>query len=325
MFTANTNDPDNWTCSEHRTAHHAVFVSYRQNDHDSRTAELFHSRTELKLRERYPGKQLPVFFDKYCLPLGGDWTTGFVNGLQKSRVIVYLLSQQSLDAMKEKLEINQRDNVLVEIEEGLKLASIAGTAVTLIPVLIGRYDQANPLQLIKLAPFAEFDQSALVHSHSGVLVKDTLRRLFQLLAKDMDPKNVAATVDQVIDEIDRLGVPHSIDSWMQPQNKNINVIGSQHELFSRPNPEVCINRDDIISQIDTAFRASSAKSLLALLKGVGGSGKTFIATKYGYQCVDRGYQVAWLKADSVDTVKESYIVYAQWILRHKTIPQLPTW
>ncbi|KAI8802047.1 hypothetical protein BJ742DRAFT_778770 [Cladochytrium replicatum] len=54
---------------------------------------------------RYPGKQLPVFF--HCLRLGGDWTAGFVNGLQKSRVIVYLPSQLSLDRMKEKLENNR--------------------------------------------------------------------------------------------------------------------------------------------------------------------------------------------------------------------------
>ncbi|KAI8814434.1 hypothetical protein BJ742DRAFT_864954 [Cladochytrium replicatum] len=317
MATTTTNE---WTCSKHNAAHHAVFVSYRQNDADSMVSELFFSMMEAELVKRYRDVSLPVFLDEHCLPFGGDWSDGFINGLQKSRVVVYLLSRDSINTMKTKLEKGERDNILVEIEEGLTLKSIADLAVTLIPVLIGDYAKANSNLLEKLSPFAEFDGSTLEHSKSGLKVSDTLASLFKFQGLHLDPKNVAAGVNLIIQELDRLDVPSSFSSWATPTENACSIPGTQFQLHSRPNPTICINRDDILSQIDTTLRGS-AKPSIAVLKGVGGSGKTFLATKFGYQCVDRGCQVAWLKADSVETVKESYIAYAQWVLSDYTLSQ----
>ncbi|KAI8805449.1 hypothetical protein BJ742DRAFT_407304 [Cladochytrium replicatum] len=318
MTTTNTNV---WSCSKHRSAHHAVFVSYRQNGSDSLLAELFCAEMEADLTKRYHPASLPVFLDKRCLPIGGDWSEGFINGLQKSRVIVYLLSKESIRTMLSKLEKGQRDNVLVEIEEGLQLKSIADRATTLIPVLIGNYHHSHANQMEKLVPFAEFDESTLEHSKSGLKVKETMANLFKFQGLHLDPKNVAASVNVIIEELGRIEVPQSFCSWATPTQTQT-ALGSQHQLHSRPNPTIYINRDDILSQIDTTLRSNASTSSTAVLKGVGGSGKTFIATKYGYQCVDRGYQVAWLKADSEEAVKESYIAFAQWILRDYTISQL---
>ncbi|KAI8800074.1 hypothetical protein BJ742DRAFT_780743 [Cladochytrium replicatum] len=48
-----------------------------------------------------------------------NWKEGFNNGLQQSRVIVYLLSAQSFATMNENILKKKEDNVLTEFEKGI--------------------------------------------------------------------------------------------------------------------------------------------------------------------------------------------------------------
>ncbi|KAJ1558276.1 hypothetical protein HK096_002568, partial [Nowakowskiella sp. JEL0078] len=94
-------------------------------------------------------------------------------------------------------------------------------------------------------------------------------------------------------------------------------------LNGRPNPSICINREDIFFKIDQTFgfltlsEESSNLTInnaqICILEGVGGSGKTFIATKYAFQRVGLGDIVSWFKADSKKNVESSLINFACWI------------
>ncbi|KAJ3100449.1 hypothetical protein HK100_004713 [Physocladia obscura] len=68
------------------------------------------------------------------------------------------------------------------------------------------------------------------------------------------------------------------------------------------NPKHYIDRNNIWYSIDNAFQSEN----YCVLHGVGGSGKTYTAAKYGYQQIQSGQNVAWLKCDTVAHAKSSY-------------------
>jgi TIR domain len=84
-----------WVCKSHRQTSHDGFISYRVAADDG-VAELLQAR----LQER----NLSIFLDKQCLKHGEDWQIGFLNGLENSRFLFYLLSEKSLGIMVEKLK-----------------------------------------------------------------------------------------------------------------------------------------------------------------------------------------------------------------------------
>ncbi|KAJ3094513.1 hypothetical protein HK100_006114, partial [Physocladia obscura] len=53
-----------------------------------------------------------------------------------------------------------------------------------------------------------------------------------------------------------------------------------------------------------------------VLHGVGGSGKTYAAVKYGYQRMQSGQNVAWLKCDSAANAESSYRDFALGVSRY---------
>ncbi|KAJ1565315.1 hypothetical protein HK096_003476, partial [Nowakowskiella sp. JEL0078] len=89
-------------------------------------------------------------------------------------------------------------------------------------------------------------------------------------------------------------------------------------INGRPNPDVCINRDDIILKIDIEFGFSNlienptGNKRICILLGEGGSGKTFIATKYAFHRTIYD-TVSWFKADSKKNSEDSFFEFAKWL------------
>ncbi|KAJ3087725.1 hypothetical protein HK100_008254, partial [Physocladia obscura] len=71
-------------------------------------------------------------------------------------------------------------------------------------------------------------------------------------------------------------------------------------------PKHYIGREEIWHQLDSDF----ATGYLCILRGVGGSGKTFAACKYAHQRLQSGQNVAWLKCDSAQNAQSSYHEFA---------------
>jgi TIR domain len=84
-----------WVCNSHGLTRHDGFISYRAATEDG-VAELLQSR----LQEN----NITIFLDKRCLNYGEDWQIGFLEGLQNSTYLFYLISERSLQIMVEKLE-----------------------------------------------------------------------------------------------------------------------------------------------------------------------------------------------------------------------------
>ncbi|KAI8810033.1 hypothetical protein BJ742DRAFT_852171 [Cladochytrium replicatum] len=89
--------PLKWTCKVHRVAHHDVFVSYRRQDEGDLVKMLVPFLE--KVGKRRLGTKVDVFWDQQCLNDAQNWREGFINGLQQSRVIMYLLSRESIKTM----------------------------------------------------------------------------------------------------------------------------------------------------------------------------------------------------------------------------------
>ncbi|KAJ3084649.1 hypothetical protein HK100_009267, partial [Physocladia obscura] len=77
-------------------------------------------------------------------------------------------------------------------------------------------------------------------------------------------------------------------------------------------PKHCISRDDIWNKMDETFASGN----ICILRGIGGSGKTYAACKYAHQCMKYGQNVAWIKSDSLANAESKYREYVVAVARH---------
>jgi hypothetical protein len=96
-----------WQCNYHDAPSHEFFISYRV-DSDKDTAARFHLEMEAfsfkQLQRGQAATALCGFIDAKCLNPTEDWQDGFLHGLQTSKVVVYLISDISLQVMENKLD-----------------------------------------------------------------------------------------------------------------------------------------------------------------------------------------------------------------------------
>ncbi|KAJ3103233.1 hypothetical protein HDU97_010297 [Phlyctochytrium planicorne] len=104
--------------------HYDFFISYR-------VASEFALAREVRLR--LVARGFKVFLDQECLKDGEDWQQGFTKGLQRSRIVLLLISIPCIQRM---LQSDQKiDNVLLEWETSI-CASIYGFC-RVVPVYLG--------------------------------------------------------------------------------------------------------------------------------------------------------------------------------------------
>ncbi|KAI9190712.1 uncharacterized protein BJ171DRAFT_591293 [Polychytrium aggregatum] len=97
---------------------HDLFISYRVATEAATVQALKELFNSAALR-RYK-KPLTIFHDVDCLSDADDWRDGFMSALPKSGSAILLISQGSMNMMKDRAKSGQ-DNVVLEIEKALEL------------------------------------------------------------------------------------------------------------------------------------------------------------------------------------------------------------
>jgi hypothetical protein len=70
-------------------------------------------------------------------------------------------------------------------------------------------------------------------------------------------------------------------------------------------------REDILSQVLSILNANTPRTHSVALYGLGGVGKTQVATEFVYRNLDRYKIILWLHADSTETLKDQFVVVAR--------------
>ncbi|KAI8804196.1 hypothetical protein BJ742DRAFT_826094 [Cladochytrium replicatum] len=262
-----------WICKEHRSANHDIFVSYRRENEGDLMKTLVPYLE--KVGKRRLGNKMSVFWDQKCLNDGQNWKEGFINGLQQSRAIVYLLSAESFATMNHNVLDGKEDNVLTEIEKGIELA-VNSPNVRLCPVLLDTIDgDWNVVPFSKLPKFdpvlqsfsndqfvSVFSADAFVisQSRSGKRLCDTISRLFHNNCIHLTP-----TEGKLYE------VAYNVIDLVRPLSEV-----TSDNLSTLPEPPVhFVGRSNILSDVQMQLVHHGA----AILVAQGGMGKSSIALK----------------------------------------------
>ncbi|KAJ3082332.1 hypothetical protein HDU99_002989, partial [Rhizoclosmatium hyalinum] len=165
-----------WRCNNHLSGEHDVFISYRVSS-EAQVAKWLASLIE-RVGRRRCNKDIRVFLDSNCLNKGEDWEQGFLNGLRNSKLIVYLISVASLETLIEKTNANNIDNVLLEIENGLKLK--AADQARLLPIFIGSVLADGSYAPFNTSYFTLNMYPDIIHLGSKENVRDSMAHLFKI-------------------------------------------------------------------------------------------------------------------------------------------------
>ncbi|KAJ3290558.1 hypothetical protein HDU79_003131, partial [Rhizoclosmatium sp. JEL0117] len=273
MITTATPNSLLWRCKGHGATEHEAFLSYRVAT-EAELANTLANLVESVGRRRY-NVNVRVFLDKNCLNNAEDWQQGFLSGLASTKLIVYLISQASLETLFQKTLANEVDNVLLEIEQGLKKA--AKREAKLFPVLIGSTDENGHYTNFKF-PKTYPD---VLHTGSNENVCNTMNQLF---------KNQAAFVTQspsnenalylVADSILRLIIPYRVN------------LASNHGI-----PPLAKNFMGRSSEIESIKQSLFIQGV-SLVSGVPGMGKSSVAAKVAHDSLKLYQHVFWISLES---------------------------
>ncbi|KAJ1554900.1 hypothetical protein HK096_000301 [Nowakowskiella sp. JEL0078] len=255
----------NWICKYHACKFHAIFQSYRRNSDFELVDKLWH-RLELYFKNH----ELPlcVFMDKQCLHLGENFEFGLENGMAKSRMVLYYLSEKSLDIMLKNLQENKVDYVLWEIEEGLKDIH----NIICVPVFVGTYDESKS-NLRKFSGINNFNDCDLDHIKSGKCVKETMAKLFRNTGVEVDPHDPDTFVHKIIEILKRQCPELNSIPRMYFINEDKSILNDIIE------PKYFLGREPVISDISTHFNNPKTPASV-IITGLAGIGKTTIVDYY---------------------------------------------
>ncbi|KAI8806584.1 hypothetical protein BJ742DRAFT_711417, partial [Cladochytrium replicatum] len=293
-----------WICKEHRTASHDIFVSYRRENEGDLVKTLVPYLE--KVGKRRLGNKMSVFWDQKCLNDAQNWKEGFINGLQQSRVIVYLLSAESFTTMNQNVLAGKEDNVLIEIEKGIELAEYSPN-VRLCPVLLDTIDgDGNVVPFTKLPKFdpvlksfsndqlvSVFSPEAFVtsQSRSGKTLCDTISWLFQNNCIHLTPTE--GRLYQVV---------YNVIDLVRPLSEVTSDI-----LSTLPEPPVhFVGRSNILSEVQMQLINHGA----AILVAQGGMGKSSIALQYVRQHRRFYDSIFWIPCNTAATAISALRGYA---------------
>ncbi|KAI8810008.1 hypothetical protein BJ742DRAFT_867947 [Cladochytrium replicatum] len=267
-----------WTCTEHRVAHHDIFVSYRRQN-EGELVKMLVPFLE-KVGKRRLGTKVDVFWDQQCLNDAQNWREGFINGLQQSRVIVYLLSAESIKTMNNNVLAGKEDNMLIEIEKGIELAGNSPN-VRLCPVLVDTVDAlGNVVSFNELPKFdsalqsfsndqfvSVFSQDAFVeiaHNQTGFgqTLRNTISSLFAHNCIHLSP-----TAEKLYD------ITCNVIDLVKPLKERVSA-----STLPEP-PAHFVGRDDVLSEIQKQLVNHGA----VVLAAQGGMGKSSAALQFAQQ------------------------------------------
>jgi len=135
-------------CSEHEAEYHDFFISYRE-DPDKQLAIAIKKTIETYITD------VTVFLDQDCLIPGRSWLEGFTQGLQKSRLIILVLTTNSFGTLLKKRQDHQTDHVFCEIKESLKLQEQHSDRI--LPLCINSLKESDPPEEVPFKPWEEYN------------------------------------------------------------------------------------------------------------------------------------------------------------------------
>ncbi|KAJ3127795.1 hypothetical protein HK098_005794 [Nowakowskiella sp. JEL0407] len=237
-----------------------------------------------------------VFWDEQTIPKAVEWKQFFLENLNKAFLFIPLISSGTLRSFNNS---GGEDNVLLEWDRALD--RLEKSEIIILPVFLLEPDQKS----------FDFDDVPL---HT-VCAKDCSRSFAQMWNKIMTINGLQIDFSQshhmvVLDlEINRI-----CELCLHPRQRLASPSIHRRKgiaippLRDLPNPENYIDREDIWSKLDKEFEEKN----VAILRGVGGSGKTFAATNYAFRMVNRGHSTFWMKADNHKNVVKGYREYVDW-------------
>jgi serine/threonine protein kinase len=148
---------------------------------------------------------LKIFWDKQCLKDGQKWEDGFMQGLQKSKRVVALISEKTLKGIADKA-CTQPDNVLKEWEAAVDKFELDSKYI--VPVLIGEYVKvadSNGEALKRFGSFGGIPGKPWPDSCSTTCkdrtIKQLMAKLFSIQGIHLDPKDIATASKRIHDAL----------------------------------------------------------------------------------------------------------------------------
>eukprot|EP01035_Chromulina_nebulosa_P020225 gene20225-26255_t len=156
-----------------------------------------------KIYELFTSQGLKVWLDRKSLLPGKNWEEGFSDGLVKSRILVPIISRNSLNHPTNHRsnvtllhEDSPCDNVLLEYELGLELKE-RGLITQIYPILFGDYDEnLNEYSDYFASGCYPQDIKTCVVKSIDINVKSHLNRL-GLGSRLCDNKGVKAVIETI--------------------------------------------------------------------------------------------------------------------------------
>jgi hypothetical protein len=163
------------------------FLSYRVWCDKDTTEKLFYALERKGLR---------IFWDKECLKSGAPWEEGFVTGLKRSKRVVVLISEKSLEGIADNALAHQ-DNVLKEIE--LAVDQLESDSSYVLPLLVGEYKDATLLK--KFSAFGGLSGRPWPDEFSTTCstrtINQTMSALFSVQGIHVDPDDISTSCDLI--------------------------------------------------------------------------------------------------------------------------------
>ncbi|ORY38336.1 hypothetical protein BCR33DRAFT_741550 [Rhizoclosmatium globosum] len=264
----------------HLSSEHDVFISYRVSS-EAQVAQWLASLIEGVGRRRC-NKTIRVFLDSNCLNKGQDWEIDFLNGLRHSRLIVYLISVASLETLIEKTEANKIDNVLLEIENGLKMKAVDQAG--LLPIFVGSVMADGSYSPFDTSYFSTNKYPDSIHAGSKENVRDSIAQLFRIQGEFIrhSPCNKNA-LHLATDSILKLVLPYQTT---QANNQQLPPIAKS---FMSHGTEI------------ESIQKSLFMDGVSLVTGFPGIGKSSVATKVAHDSLKLYQYVLWISLESLPT------------------------
>jgi hypothetical protein len=186
-----------WKCKRHKCLEHDIFISYRVKSEKHLAVRL---QLELSVQELPNGKHPVVFLDEVCLQDGEDWRTGFLKGLQHSKLALLLVSEEGLERT---MSANMaEDNMLLEYEYALEARK--ANKMKVLPLLVKNKDHTKfSIFSTERFPAAKHNSGS---STTSLTIKETMAELFSLngvhISYDDCADKITAIMDKLLETFD---------------------------------------------------------------------------------------------------------------------------
>jgi len=183
-----------WKCKKHKVGKHDVFINYRVRTDRDLATKLFYA---LSAETKEDGKAVRPFLDAVCLNDGEEWEAGFLNGLEKSAVILLLISEDGIKGIEG--AHTYQDNVLLEYEYALDKHE-KGTAV-LLPLVVGKNVDGGLYKAFSAFGVSQYSEAKHASPKSTKSVRETMEKLFKIQGLKTNPDAFGDRISDIVGKI----------------------------------------------------------------------------------------------------------------------------